>query len=168
MAPTTTAPLRRDRIATAPSSTEDRRRHLRVVGRARRRFRLTPRTGVTLTVLLFVALFAVAVTHALLIESQIRLDRLDDEVAEEQARYERLRREVAELESPERVVADATAMGMVPPPEVVWVTPDTPANAADGEADDDSSDGSGGEAVSPDTSWADVKPYLESTVEATP
>jgi hypothetical protein len=135
-----------------------RLRHLRVVGphdRVRRAFRLTPRAGVTLTVLLFAALFAVAVSHALLIESQARLDRLDSQVAEEEARYERLRMEVAELESPDRIVADATALGMVAPEELVWITPDqaVPATDAATGTDPDASD----------TSWEDVKPYLGST-----
>jgi cell division protein FtsL len=147
----TAAPLRRE----APS--RDRLRHLEVVRDEAKRLqlRLTPRAGVTLTVLLFAALFAVAVSHALLIESQSHLDQLDDQVAEEQARYQRLRMDVAELESPERIMADATEMGMVPPADPVWITPDRPV-AAGSEDTESSTD-------STDTSWSEVKPILGST-----
>jgi cell division protein FtsL len=134
---------------------EERRRHLRVVRLGDgRRFRLTPKTGVTMTVLLFGALFGVAVSHALLIEGQLRLDRLDEEVAEEQARYERLRLDVAELESPERILADAQQMGMVPPEDVTWLTPDQTADSSTADP------AAGGGAASTATSWEDVKPYL--------
>jgi cell division protein FtsL len=139
-------------------------RHLRVVPLDGRRFRLTPKTGVGLTVALFGALFGVAVSHALLIEGQLELDRLDQQVAEEQARYERLRLEVAELESPERILADAQELGMVAPEEVTWLTPDQP--ASDGTGGDGGSESAAGESAageSPGTSWVDVKPYLGTT-----
>jgi cell division protein FtsL len=133
-------------------------RHLKVVRKSPpNRFRLTPKTGVSLTALLFGGLFGVAVSHALLIEGQLRLDRLDQQVAEEQARYERLRLDVAELESPERILTDAQEMGMVPPQDVTWLTPDqaaaTSATQGEGEA-------SGSGAAPTGTSWEDVKPYL--------
>jgi hypothetical protein len=132
--------------------------HLRLVPAARRRLavRLSPRVGVVLTLLLFVALFGVAVSHALLIEGQARLDSLDKQVAAEQQRYERLRIERAGLEAPDRIVAEASEMGLVPAGEVTWITPEgAPPGAtppATGEPDETS-----------DTSWADVKPYLEPT-----
>jgi hypothetical protein len=146
-----------------PGQDEPRTRHLRVVPDARRRaLRITPRAGVVLTVSLFGALFGVAVSHAMLIESQMDLEQLDERAAAEQARYERLRRDVAELESPDRIVREAQdRLGMVPAEDVVFLTPDQP--AADGgeggstsgsEGDEDGSD-------SPATSWADVKPYME-------
>ncbi|MFP3900076.1 MAG: septum formation initiator family protein [Acidimicrobiia bacterium] len=151
-------PVRPDRLGGG------RRRHLQLVPpdrRARRGVRLSPTTGMVLTVLLFVALFAVAVTHTLLIESQIEIDALDQKVAAEQARYESLRVDVAELESPERIMREARdRLGMVPPEDVGWLTPDEPAAGA-GPAG--SEDGGGGSDETPDTSWADVKPYLEPT-----
>jgi cell division protein FtsL len=136
----------------------DRSRHLRVVRRTRPGWglRLSPRAGVVLTVLAFVALFAVAVCHALLIESQATVDELDKEVAAEQARYEELRLQVAELESPERIKTEATErLGMVPAGETVWLTPDEPAPPSDDTADEPDD--------SPDTSAARVKPYLEAS-----
>ncbi len=129
---------------------------LRLVRGARNGLGLSPRAGVILTVLAFVALFAVAVCHALLIERQASIDELDARVAEEQARYEELSREVAELEAPARIRTEATdRLGMVPAGEVVWLTPEepAPASAATDEAAEDS----------PDTSAARVKPYLEAT-----
>jgi cell division protein FtsL len=135
----------------------DRSRHLRVVRppRARLRVRLTPRAGAVLTVLAFVALFAVAVCHALLIESQAAVDELDKDVAVEQARYEELRLEVASLKSPDRIRTEATErLGMVPAGEIVWLTPDEPAPPSDEPTEPDDS---------PDTSAARVKPYLEAT-----
>jgi cell division protein FtsL len=141
----------------------DRRdRHLRVVppnrrpGRAGLGIRLSPRTGVVLTVLLFVALFCVAVSHALLIEGQAKVDALDQQVAAEQARYEELRREVAELESPQRIMGEATGeLGMVPAGDPVWLSPDEPASTDELPADP--------LPESPDTSAARVKPYMEPT-----
>lgn len=136
----------------------DRSRHLQVVRPSPwwPAIRLSPRTGVVLTVLAFVALFAVAVCHALLIESQAAVDELDAQVAAEQARYEELRHEVAGLSAPERIMAEATErLGMVPAGEAVWLTPEEAAPTDTGGGEDT--------ADSPDTSAARVKPYLEAT-----
>lgn len=140
-----------------PRETEGgRSRHLRVVRPAGSRLRLSPRAGVVLTVLAFVALFLVAVCHALLIESQATLDELDKDVAAEQARYEELRQEVAALSSPDRIKTDAIErIGMVPAGEIVWLTPDEPAPPSD-DGHEDADD-------SPDTSAARLKPYIEAT-----
>jgi hypothetical protein len=134
-------------------------RHLRVVTHERRAglgLRLSPRTGVLLTVLLFATLFAVAVCHALLIEGQAKVDDLDQQVAAEQARYEELRRDVAELESPQRILGEATGkLDMVPAGDPVWLSPDEPAPTDDLPEDPPPE--------SPDTSAARVKRYLEPT-----
>jgi cell division protein FtsL len=155
------ATARQPRSTTArPLTHVDERSHLRVVrpGAGRRlALRISPRTGVVLTVLLFVALFGVAVSHALLIESQVHLDQLDEQVAAEQTRYERLRHDVSELESPDRIVGEASdRLGMVPADELVWLAPDE-GTTGDGTAGDPEGDGD-----SPGTSWPDVKPYLGS------
>jgi cell division protein FtsL len=134
-----------------------RTRHLRVIGPDRPRLGLTlsPRAGVILTILAFVGLFGVAASHALLIQNQAHIDELDDRVAAEQARYEELRLEVAQLESPQRIMEEATTnLGMVPPAETVWLTPDEPAPA--GTVPEEPPE-------STDTSAARVKPYLEAT-----
>jgi cell division protein FtsL len=137
----------------------DRSRHLQVVRPSPwwPGLRLSPRAGVVLTVFAFVALFAVAVCHALLIESQARVDELDAQVATEQSRYEELRHEVAGLSAPERIMSEATErLGMVPSGEAVWLTPEEAAPTDTGGDSDDTGD-------SPDTSGARVKPYLEAT-----
>ena len=150
----------------------ERSRHLEVVRpgpKPRAHFRLTPKTGVTLTVMMFGALFGVAVSHALLIQSQTRLDEMDKEAAAEQARYEQNRADVAELESPDRIIAAAHDLGMVDPAETVWLTPDEAADA--GLTDQAGSGGAAGngttgsdDADSTDTtSYEEVKPYLGST-----
>jgi cell division protein FtsL len=149
-----TARLSRPAVGRPLPDEAPRERHLRSVPEARRRLAtLSPRTGVLLTLLLFTALFGVAVSHALLIEGQAELDTLDDQVAAEQDRYERLRLERAELDSPDRILDEAGRMGMVPADDVTWLTPDQAAP----------------EGVTPPaepvetsrTSWSDVKPYLE-------
>lgn len=149
------ATARVPRPVVAPLPGREPGSHLRLVPEARRKLalRLSPRAGVVLTLLLFAALFGVAVSHALLIEGQARLDELDKQVAQEQARYERLRVESAALESPNRIVEEAGKMGLVPAQEVTWLTPDAapPGAPAPPVVDPDTSD----------TSWADVKPYLE-------
>ena len=135
--------------------TEDRA-PLRLVRGARNGLGLSPRAGVILTVVAFVALFAVAACHALLIERQASIDELDARVASEQARYEELSREVSELEAPERIRTEAIdRLGMVRASEVVWLTPQEPAPST-GDTDEEPEE-------SPDTSAARVKPYLEGT-----
>jgi hypothetical protein len=139
----------------------ERSRHLEIVrpgSRHRTRFRLTPKTGVTLTVGMFGALFGVAVSHALLIQSQIKLDEMDQDVAQEQARYEQNRLDVAELESPDRIVAAAHDLGMVEPAETVYLTPGETAGA--GVTDEATGTD---ESESTSTSYEEVKPYLGST-----
>ncbi|HZM38212.1 MAG TPA: hypothetical protein VFB94_03810 [Acidimicrobiales bacterium] len=138
------------------SEPEGRRRHLRVVGPTRTGLglSLSPRAGVMLTVLAFVALFGVAASHALLIQNQASVDDLDGRVAAEEARYEELRREVAELESPQRIATEAQqTLGMVPAGEVEWLTPDEPAPPDEQEDLPES----------PATSAEQVKPYLDGT-----
>ena len=142
--------------AAAPRRRRDEdgpRRHLRLALPPRRSLRLSPRVGVVLTVVGFVALFGVAVCHALLIQNQASVDELDRRVATEQARYEKLRLQVAELESPQRIMSEAQEdLGMVPAGETVWLTPDQPAPTSTTVPDP---------VESPDTSAAQVKPYLE-------
>ena len=142
-----------------PLESEVDRSHLQLVrpgGRRRPQIRLTPRAGVSLVVLLFVALFLVAASHALLIQSQVKLDGLDKQVAAEQNKYEALRSEVSDLESPKRIQGEASKMGMEPSGDPVWITPD---QQKAGKAGGDKK----GKEESPDTSYSDVKPYLGST-----
>lgn len=175
--------IRNDPAVRRSDREDERSRHLEVVkadSRRRAPFKLTPKTGVTLTGLMFSALFGVAVSHALLIQSQLKLDDMDKDVADAQARYEQNRLKVAQLESPDRIIAAARDLGMVDPAETVWLTPEQADGAAatsgsgDGEADagaegdgssatSGSASGTDDRADSPDTSYTEVKPYLGST-----
>lgn len=156
-----------ERPATAPNP-----RHLRVVAPAERvRRRLTPATGVLLTALLFITLFAIAIAHALLVQGQIRLDGLDSKLTVEQARYQRLRTEVAEMESPARVVAAAQGLGMVSPQDLVYLQPEAiDATPADMGGPPSSGAGVGAAVLGGDepaaagtaNEWAVMKPLLES------
>jgi cell division protein FtsB len=138
--------------------------HLRVVGPAERsRRRISPVLGVALTSLLFVGLFALAGAHTVLVQGQLRLDRLDAELAAERARYQQLRLQVAERESPHRVVAVAQErLGMVPPAELVYLSPSSPAPPG-GARRTDTPGPSGGAPVQAagDDTWTVVKPLLE-------
>ncbi len=160
------APVRRPSPRPMPlPAPEVRPRHLRVVpATARVRRRLTPATGVLLTVGLFVTLFLVAIAHTVLVQGQIRLDGLDAQLTTEQARYQELRTEVAEMESPARVVSAAEALGMVAPQDLVYLQPGAadprPAEPAASSSDEPA----GAETVAgSDSTWAAMKPLLETT-----
>ena len=73
---------------------------------------------------LFAVLFAVAVLQTVLVQGQIRLDGLHADVAEAQVHVQDLRVQVAEMESPSRVLTEATERGMVPASGVRSVVPD--------------------------------------------
>ena len=145
--------------AHAPAPRPD---HLRVVRPTeRRRARLSPATGVALTGLLFALLFAVAIAQTLLVQGQVRLDRLDGELTTEQARYQVLRKDVAQLESPGRIVAEAQKQGMVVPDDLVYLQPPTPdaATAGDDEPVEPAGADPGGD-VDANGAWSTVKPLL--------
>jgi len=126
------------------------------MARRRRRVRLVMFGG---GLLLVFGLFALAASHAMLASGQAKLDRLHAEVDDAQARYQSLRLDVAELEAPERIVREAQErLGMVPPPDVTYLSPS--AAMADEV-------GTAAAAPSPTTSeageraaYATVKPYL--------
>lgn len=100
-----------------------KRPELRVV-EPRRRLRTGP-TFALGAVLAFAIAFAVVACQVALVQGQERLDVLDTRIAESTDRYQELRLELAELESPERIIATATAdLGMVSPPAITYLTPD--------------------------------------------
>jgi hypothetical protein len=142
-------------------TTPGRRRHP-VEGRRVRGGRPTParrRTGPapdrplrlalwTTAVLTVGTIFGAAAFHVLLVQSQFRLDRLEQRAGTEQQRYERLRLDVARLAAPERVVAAAQQrLGMVVPPNVVYLMAPTPTSSEPASA-----------AVAGE--WSQVKPHL--------
>lgn len=106
-----------------------------------------------------VALFALAAFHAMLASGQAQLDQLESRVSDAQARYESLRLDVAELEAPNRIVREAQErLGMVPPPDVTYLTPSEAVTQEVGQAavnPSPTSNDAGDRAA-----WATVKPYL--------
>jgi len=71
--------------------------------------------------------------HVFVAQSQLQLDRIEQEIAVEQQRYQEQRLMVAAASSPERITTRARELGMVPPsdpPSVVTVPSDPAAPAA--------------------------------------
>ena len=124
----------------------------------RRRRVVTPVIGVLLTAGIFVLLLAVAIAHTLLVSGQVHLDHVDDQVTVEQARYQQLREQLAEAEAPDKIVAAARAQGMVSPPDVVYLQPDTAELPSTTPTDDAATEDSASMA---DKDWSTVKPLLE-------
>lgn len=113
------------------------------------------RLALAITALLSViAVFGAAGFHVMLVQSEFRLERLDDAAAVEQQRYEKLRLEAARLAAPERIVAAAQQrLGMVPPAGITYLM-------ADGSGPDPAA--APGDPASPPLAggWAEVKPHL--------
>lgn len=90
---------------------------LRVIaGAGRGRSGLLP-----LAALVIVAVFAVVALQAHLAQVGFRTARLERQVAQAEDRYALLRGEVAQLSSPDRVASAATELGMVAPPDPVFL-----------------------------------------------
>jgi cell division protein FtsB len=109
------------------------RPELRVVAPVRRR-RPGWQVGTLAGALLFVALFAIAGAHTLIVQQQRHIDDVNGRIAEAEERAELLRTELAELESPERIVREAKeTLGMIEAPAQVYLQPrpDDDARAAE-------------------------------------
>jgi hypothetical protein len=61
------------------------------------------------------ALFTIVAFHALLAQSQVAIDRLEQQTSVAQHRYEQARYDHASLAAPERIVQRAAELGLVPP-----------------------------------------------------
>lgn len=121
----------------------------------RRRARLL---AAAFSVIIVGGLFGLAVFNVMLAQGQAKLNGLEERATAQQLQYERLRLEVAQLQSPERVVAAAQErLGMVPPAEVIYLTPVTaapPSGVSRGSSSVQAQ-------FSPVTSdWAQVKRHL--------
>lgn len=116
-------PRRRDRPG-AP--------RLRVAAVRPARRSLLSTAGPVLLGLLFVAVLGVVVFQALLVQTQSRLDDLDDRIAAEQQRADDLRVELAARQSPERIVAEAHDLGFVAPEEILYLQHDLEHDRATG------------------------------------
>jgi hypothetical protein len=69
--------------------------------------------GVLAFIFVFGALFGLAAFHSVLVQNQLRLDRLSRDVEREQARYQSLRIEYGQAAAPFRILAQASARGML-------------------------------------------------------
>jgi len=88
------------------------------------------RTTLVISTLLFFAVLSGAVTiQAYRIQAQHRVDVVQDRLSEAKDRNRRLRAEVAIAESPDRIMAEALAMGMVEPGPVLPLVSTTPTTA---------------------------------------
>lgn len=93
---------------------------LQVVEGRRQAVRLALVLGATL----FALLFAVTAFQTRLAQNQLELDRTDDQISVERERYDQLRLQRAELLAPERLMAEAAALGMVPGSATEFVSVD--------------------------------------------
>ena len=87
---------------------------------------------ITSVALFFVILAGSVAIQAQRIEAQHRIDQLDQQLVDAERRQRDLRVDVAVAESPERIMAEAAALGMVAPAMVVPLTP--PQDAAGQES----------------------------------
>jgi hypothetical protein len=69
----------------------------------------------------FVALFVVAAMQAVLVQGQLRLDALQRDIGARDTAKGRLQVKIDLLESPDRLAREAKALGMVTPPEVIFL-----------------------------------------------
>ena len=115
------------RTATSPRRpvpAPERPRHLRVV-----RGRPVPgRRPPTLFIVLALtatgmALFALVAAQVFLGQAAFRQSRLENTVSAKRLATEQLELEVAKLQSPDRIAARAQAIGMVPAPDLVVLSP---------------------------------------------
>lgn len=83
-----------------------------------------PALGWAAAITAVIALFALALLHAIIVDRQATLDNLNEQIEQVQAINDRLRLNVARAESPERIVAEAVnRLGMVEPDRRIYLTP---------------------------------------------
>ncbi|HEV3351615.1 MAG TPA: hypothetical protein VG076_01760 [Acidimicrobiales bacterium] len=113
--------------APRPEATPSARPDLRVVPSdyvsARTRRKRARLVVVLSGIAIAAALFGVVAFHVVLTQNQLDLQHLRAQADAASIRQQQLRLQVAQLESPERVVAAAQALGMVPPATVRYLSP---------------------------------------------
>jgi cell division protein FtsL len=105
---------RGDRQLRVPRRERAREGHLVVVESSRRALHRRRRVTIVGSVAVL-AVFTVVAFHALLAQSQVAIDRIEQQTVEAEQQYEQARYEHATLASPERIVARAAELGLVPP-----------------------------------------------------
>lgn len=122
---------RRAAVATAPLRRPEPgpgRHTVRPAREARpERTRLVGLVGVVSVVVILVGLFGMAGFHAVIVEGQRELDRLETRASELRAENSRLEVRLAELLAPSRIEQEAkTRLGMVEPTDVTYLAPVPP------------------------------------------
>jgi cell division protein FtsL len=97
-----------------------------------------------------IAVFTIVAFHALLAQSQVAIDRIEQQTTEAEREYEQARYEHATLASPERIVTRAQELGLVAPTGPPTAIP------VDGEAPLPPEG-----TATPLHGWTDVKPTLD-------
>ncbi len=121
--------VRRAQVAPgSPASPGPARPPLRVVppkqGRLPARRRRARFLVVTIGLLVATGMFAIVGAQVVLTQRQLRLDQLDQTLAQAKTTNGQLALQVATLESPSRIVSEAESrLDMAMPPEVVYLTP---------------------------------------------
>lgn len=150
------APARAPARRAVPPRPRPARPRLRVVDPAARRRAVLVRRAIWVAVLLSaVSVFAIVAFHVVLAQGQLRLDRLSERTAAQQARYERLRLDVARRSAPDRIVTRAAELGLVPAGQATFVATPPPPGAAGGPTDVD-----GPTSPTLARGWSEVKAHL--------
>jgi cell division protein FtsL len=151
--PRSAAPARRPAPGVRPAA-QPKRPQLKVVDAPGRRLGAI---GVLGAALLFGLLFGLVIFHTVLVQNQQHLDKLQVQIRDAQAQYQAQRLQVAQLESPARIVDEATArLGMVTPPGTTYLAPSPSAAAEVGGV----APTTAGATPAPSDDWPAVKPYL--------
>jgi cell division protein FtsL len=110
----------------APGRRDHRRPALRVVDTRRdgSRRSMASVAGTVLATVLFASVFSVVICQVLLVQTQSRLDDIDHRLDAQATLDKQLRHDIAGLESPERIVTEATEnLDMVAAPNVGYLQP---------------------------------------------
>ena len=107
----------------APNQPADQpRRHLQPAPRPRRK--LMSLVGWVAAATVVIALFALALFHAVIVDRQTTLDGLNEQLEEVRVENEKLRLYVARAEAPDRIRAEALyRLGMVEPESRIYLSP---------------------------------------------
>jgi cell division protein FtsL len=131
MAPSTNTAARRvasSRVAGDPARHPSRRPPLRVVP-SRRRAGVRSRVVRYLPAIMVVlALLVVVVGQAILADGQVRMTGLEQQLQAAEAQHSAQEQKVSNLETPSRIVSDATANGKMTRPSHVTQLPYVPLN----------------------------------------
>jgi hypothetical protein len=129
MAPSSTGAIRRvasSRVAADPGRNPSKRPPLRVVPRRRPGGARSRVVTYLPAIMVVVALLFVVVGQAVLANGQVRMAGLEQQLQAAQARHSAQEEGVSRLETPARIVGDATASGTMTRPDHVTQLPYVP------------------------------------------